>query len=188
MEGYTGRKTSSPSTGGMMKGSSDRHKALAASQGPISVALLTVSDSRSKNTDINAQYLERQLQEAGHKLSEYRLIRDDPEEIVAALQGLARSPAQVILVNGGTGISKRDNTIDVLEGLLVKKLPGYGELFRSLSYRQIGSAAMLSRAIAGLYEECIIFSMPGSPNAVSLAWEELIRPELRHLAYEAAKE
>jgi len=100
---------------------------------------------------------------------------------------LAKSDAQIILFNGGTGIAPRDRTYDVLSQRLEKVLPGFGELFRMLSYEQVGSAAMLSRATAGVYQNKVIFSTPGSPAAVKLAWEKLIAPELTHLAWEVVR-
>jgi len=167
--------------------SSSKHKAEAATRGPVSVALLTVSDSRTRETDVNAQYLDKALRERGHKVTGYAIIRDDPNQILEALTELVSGPSQVVLINGGTGISQRDNTFDVLNRNLEKTLPGFGELFRLLSYEQIGSAAMLSRATAGLFGGCVVLSMPGSPNAVKLAWKKLILPELEHLAYEMLK-
>lgn len=167
--------------------SSSRHKAEAATCGPVSVALLTVSDSRTRETDVNAQYLDKALREHGHKVTGYAIIRDDPSQILETLTKLVAGPSQIVLINGGTGISGRDNTFDVLSRNLEKTLPGFGELFRILSYEQIGSAAMLSRATAGLFGGCVIFSTPGSPDAVKLAWEKLILPELEHLAYETVK-
>jgi len=168
-------------------GSSKKHKEAAAHVGPVSVALLTVSDTRTESTDLNAQYLSKALQEQGHEVTAYMLIPDEPDQLLTALKALSSGPAQFILINGGSGVSKRDNTFDVLSGVLEKTLPGFGELFRFLSYEQIGSAAMLTRATAGLYSGCVVFSMPGSPNAVRLAWEQLIKPELKHLAYELSK-
>jgi len=167
--------------------SSNKHKAEAKTRGPLCVALLTVSDSRTQETDINAQYLAKAIHEAGHSVAESRLIPDDPGQLLTALNELASSPVRFILINGGTGIAQRDNTFDVLSKALEKPLPGFGELFRALSYQEIGSAAMLSRATAGLYRNCIVFSMPGSPSAVRLAWQKLISPELQHLAYELSK-
>jgi molybdenum cofactor biosynthesis protein B len=170
-----------------LSGSSKKHKETAAQLGPLSVALLTVSDTRTESTDVNAQYLREAIQKGGHEVTAYMLIRDEPEQLLSALKVLSSGSAQFILINGGTGVSKRDNTFDVLSEILEKDLPGFGELFRFLSYDQIGSAAMLTRATAGLYSGCVIFSMPGSPNAVKLAWEQLIKPELKHLAYELGK-
>ncbi len=93
----------------------------------------------------------------------------------------------MILFNGGTGFSRRDRTFDVLDRLLEKRLPGFGELFRMLSYEQVGAAAMLSRATAGVYRQTLIISTPGSPAAVQLAWEKLIAPELQHLVWELVR-
>jgi molybdenum cofactor biosynthesis protein B len=116
-----------------------------------------------------------------------RIVRDEPAEVEAALEELAASPAQVILFNGGTGISQRDRTYDVLSRKLEKTLTGFGEIFRMLSYEQVGSAAILSRATAGVYKGKIVVSTPGSPKAVQLAWEKLIGPELEHLAWEVVR-
>ncbi len=164
-----------------------RHKECASAGGPVAVAIVTVSDTRTPETDANRGYLEEQLRQAGHRLAAYRLIRDEPSEVERALEELAASGVQAILFNGGTGISRRDTTYDVLERKLEKTLPGFGELFRMLSYQEIGPAAMLSRATAGVYQRCVVFSTPGSPAAVRLAWEKLIAPELDHLAWEAIR-
>ncbi len=167
--------------------SSHRHKEIASNQRAIPVALVTVSDSRTEATDVNKRYLEVALSSDGHLLAAYRLIRDEPDQVRAVLDQLADSEVRVILFNGGTGISRRDTTIDVLDGLLEKRLVGFGELFRMLSYQQIGSAAMFSRATAGTYRGKIVVATPGSPAAVKLAWEKLISPELQHLAWEIAR-
>ena len=163
------------------------HKTLASAQGAIPVAVVTVSDSRTAATDTNKHYLEAALAAAGHQLIAYRLIKDEPDQVVAVLDELADGEARIILFNGGTGISRRDTTIDVLTAKLEKHLVGFGELFRMLSYEQIGSAAMLSRATAGTYRGKVVISTPGSPAAVQLAWEKLIAPELQHLAWEVAR-
>ncbi len=163
------------------------HKTIAAAQGAIPVALVTVSDSRTEATDTNKQYVEAALAAAGHRLVAYRLIKDEPDQVAAVLDELASGEARVILFNGGTGISRRDTTIDVLTAKLEKHLVGFGELFRMLSYEQVGSAAMFSRATAGTYRGKVILSTPGSPAAVKLAWEKLIAPELQHLAWEVAR-
>jgi molybdenum cofactor biosynthesis protein B len=147
-----------------------------------------VSDSRTPESDVNGRYLKEQLSAAGHNLAEARIIPDDPETLRSTLVELAGGPAEVILINGGTGISPRDTTIDVLNRIMEKTLPGFGEIFRYLSFKEIGSPAILSRATAGLFQGCVVFSMPGSPNAVRLAWEQLISREMRHLVYEIAKE
>lgn len=159
-----------------------------AGYGPVVVALVTVSDTRTPETDLNRQYLETRLAELGHSAVAYRLIRDEPDQVAAALDDLAALPAvRLILFNGGTGISPRDTTYDVLSRRLEKTLPGFGELFRMLSFQDVGAAAMLSRATAGVYRGCVVVSMPGSPNAVRLAMEQLIFPEINHLAWEVAR-
>ncbi len=168
----------------MTTGSSAQHRATAAQQGPVRIALVTVSDSRTPETDENAAYLRAEIQRAGHEVVAYRLIKDEVDQVEAVLDDLATSAARIILFNGGTGISPRDRTFDVLSRKLEKTLPGFGELFRMLSYEQIGAAAMLSRATAGVYRNKLVISTPGSPAAVRLAWERLIAPELEHLAWE----
>lgn len=171
----------------MSSPSSDAHHRIAAERGPVPVAVVTVSDSRTPETDTNGHYLRGALEAAGHRLAGYRLVRDEPAEVGAALDELAAGEARILLFNGGTGISPRDTTYDVLAARLEKTLPGFGELFRMLSWEQVGSAAMLSRAVAGVYRGRVVFSMPGSPAAVRLAWERLIEPEVQHLAWEVAR-
>ncbi len=167
--------------------SSAQHKAQAAQQGPIPIAIVTVSDTRTPETDVNAAYLREQIAALGHTTAAYRLIKDEPDQVAAVLDELAASEARMILFNGGTGISPRDRTYDALSRKLEKTLPGFGELFRMLSYEQVGAAAMLSRATAGVYHNTVIISTPGSPAAVRLAWEKLIAPELAHLAWEVVR-
>jgi molybdenum cofactor biosynthesis protein B len=167
--------------------SSAQHRSIAAQQGPVPIAIVTVSDSRTPETDVNAAYLREQIAAAGHHVAAYRLIKDEPDQVASVLDELATSQARVILFNGGTGISPRDRTFDVLSRKLEKTLPGFGELFRMLSYEQVGAAAMLSRATAGVYRQKVIVSTPGSPAAVQLAWEKLIAPELAHLAWEVVR-
>ncbi len=171
----------------LMSESVRRHKECASAGGPVAVAVVTVSDTRTPETDVNRAYLEEQLRKAGHRMATYRLIPDEPAQVEYVLEELAASGVQAILFNGGTGVSRRDRTYDVLERKLEKTLPGFGELFRMLSYGEIGPAAMLSRATAGVYRGCVVFSTPGSPAAVRLAWEKLIAPELKHLAWELAR-
>lgn len=171
----------------MTTGSSDQHRATAAQQGPVRMALVTVSDSRTPETDENAAYLRDQIERAGHVVVAYRLIKDEAAQVEAVLDELATGEARIILFNGGTGISPRDRTFDVLARKLEKTLPGFGELFRMLSFEQVGAAAMLSRAVAGVYRNTLIISTPGSPAAVRLAWERLVAPELEHLAWELVR-
>ncbi len=170
-----------------MDSSSARHKATAARQGPVPIAIVTVSDTRTPDDDVNGAYLREQIAAAGHRVVAYRIIKDEAEQVLAVLDELAEGEARLILFNGGTGISPRDRTYDALSRKLEKVLPGFGELFRMLSYEQVGAAAMLSRATAGVYRDKVIISTPGSPAAVQLAWEKLIAPELAHLAWEVIR-
>ncbi|MBX3002846.1 MAG: molybdenum cofactor biosynthesis protein MoaB [Anaerolineales bacterium] len=167
--------------------SSQAHRQLAAQRGPLALAIITVSDSRRAETDTNAHYLRLQIETLGHQVAAYHIVPDEPAEIQVVLDALAAGPAQLLLFNGGTGISRRDTTFDVLSRNLEKTLPGFGELFRMLSYAQVGAAAMFSRATAGVYRGKVVISTPGSPAAVQLAWEQLIAPELEHLAWEVAR-
>lgn len=159
-----------------------------AGQNPVTVAIVTVSDTRTPETDVNRHYLESQLTEHGHHQGGYRLIKDEPAQVEAVLDELTANPAvQLVIFNGGTGIAPRDTTYDVISRKLEKPLPGFGEIFRMLSYHEVGAAAMLSRATAGVYRHVVVFSTPGSPNAVQLAWEKLILPEIYHLAWEVVR-
>jgi molybdopterin adenylyltransferase len=159
-----------------------------AGKGPVTVAIVTVSDTRTPETDQNRQYIEKRMGELGHQVAAYRLIKDEPDQVAAVMQELTVMPeVQLILFNGGTGISPRDTTYDVVSKYLEKTLPGFGELFRMLSFQEVGAAAMFSRATAGVYHGKLIFSMPGSPNAVQVALEKLIIPEINHLAWEIAR-
>ena len=167
--------------------SSEQHREIASEQGPVKVAIVTVSDTRTPETDVNVAYLREQLAADGHIVAEYRLIKDEVDQVATVLDEMVESEARVILFNGGTGIALRDRTFDVLSRKLEKTLPGFGELFRMFSYEQVGAAAMLSRATAGVYRGKVIISTPGSPAAVQLAWEKLIGPELQHLAWEVIR-
>jgi molybdenum cofactor biosynthesis protein B len=164
----------------------DAHRAAAADEGPVTVAVVTVSDTRTPDDDPNGAWLQERIAAAGAVVAGYRVVRDEPGEIRPAIDELVAG-ARVVVVNGGTGISRRDTTYDTLAGMLEKQLPGFGELFRMLSYEQVGSAAILSRATAGTYRGSVVVSVPGSPKAVALAWERLIEPELAHLAWEVGR-
>lgn len=165
----------------------DEHRQQAG-RGPVTVAIVTVSDTRTPETDQNRLYIEGQMAALGHRVAAYRLIKDEPDQVAAVIDELTALPdVQIILFNGGTGISPRDTTYDVVSRRLEKTLPGFGELFRLLSYQQVGAAAMLSRATAGVCRGKVIVSMPGSPNAVQTALEQLILPEINHLAWEIAR-
>ncbi len=142
--------------------------------------VITVSDTRTPATDQSGQFICTALQEAGHTVARYQILKDEPQPIRELVQDWAGS-LPVILLNGGTGIAPRDTTYDAIEALLEKTLPGFGEIFRQLSYAQIGSRAIASRAIAGIHQKSLIFSLPGSIAAVQLAMHSLILPELPHL-------
>lgn len=148
----------------------------------VNCAVITVSDTRTPSTDHSGQLIQQLLQQAGHQIGFYTLIPDEPQQIEAQLTLLSDRPQiEAVIFNGGTGIAPRDTTYDALIQLLEKTLPGFGELFRWLSYQEIESRAIASRAIAGVYRKKLIFSVPGSTNAVKLALEKLIIPELVHL-------
>lgn len=152
----------------------------------VRAAVLTVSDTRTPETDTSGAYLLSELRARGHEVTGYRIVRDEAQDIRAALSELMRE-AVVVISSGGTGITGRDVTIPVVESLLTKPMPGFGELFRMLSYREVGGAAMLSRAVGGLAGGALLFALPGSLNAVQTAWEGLLRDELGHLAFEVAR-
>ncbi|MBD2020704.1 MogA/MoaB family molybdenum cofactor biosynthesis protein [Leptolyngbya sp. FACHB-36] len=148
----------------------------------VHCAVITVSDTRTLETDRSGQTIQQLLQSAGHQIGAYDLVKDEPMQIRSLLEDLSqRSDLDALIINGGTGIAPRDTTYDAIEALLEKTLPGFGELFRYLSYQEIGSRAIASRAVAGVFRSKLIFSLPGSTNAVALAVEKLILPELRHL-------
>lgn len=172
----------------MNSGSAGEHRKQAAEKGPVSVAIVTVSDTRTEETDVNGKYLREQLAETGHTVHSSRIVKDEPIEIRGVLDDLTSDEeVQVILFNGGTGVSRRDRTFDVISARLDKVLSGFGEIFRMLSYEQVGAAAMLSRATAGVCAGKVVFSTPGSPAAVRLAWEKLIAPELKHIAWDLTR-
>ncbi|HTL88424.1 MAG TPA: molybdenum cofactor biosynthesis protein B [Leptolyngbya sp.] len=145
----------------------------------VSCAVITVSDTRTIDTDRSGQLIQQLLAASGHTIAHYAIVPDEPERIRSQLTNLAHIDA--VILNGGTGIAPRDTTYDAIEQLLEKTLPGFGEIFRFLSYAEIGSRAIASRAIAGVYSGMLVFSLPGSSNAVKLAIEQLILPELGHL-------
>ncbi|MFO6597079.1 molybdenum cofactor biosynthesis protein B [Bacillus cereus] len=147
--------------------------------------IVTISDTRTEETD-SGQLLHELLKEAGHKVTSYEIVKDDKESIQqAVLAGYHKEDVDVVLTNGGTGITKRDVTIEAVSALLDKEIVGFGELFRMISYLEdIGSSAMLSRAIGGTIGRKVVFSMPGSSGAVRLAMNKLILPELGHITFE----
>ena len=166
--------------------SSLEHKA----QAPLSVAcfVLTVSDTRTEANDTGGQAIRDLLEHAGHSVSGHAIVKDEPSQVTAIVRRqLADQATQVIITTGGTGISARDTTYEAVTGLLEKQLDGFGELFRMISFHQIGSAAMMSRATAGTVGRKAIFVLPGSPAAVRLAMEKLIVPELGHIVQQLSK-
>ncbi len=145
-------------------------------------AVFTVSDSRTVATDSSGQLIQERLEAAGHAVSERVILKDDPDAIREAVLGSLSNPeVDAIIVTGGTGVSPRDVTPDTIEPLLQKVLTGFGELFRMLSFEEIGAAAVLSRALAGTAERTVVYVMPGSSAAVRLAMDRLILPELAHV-------
>jgi molybdenum cofactor biosynthesis protein B len=162
------------------------HKA----QAPRAVrcVVCTVSDSKTPDTDTSGQVLQALLTGAGHEVVGYQVVRDEPSQVHAVIHAACTNPAvQAVLFTGGTGITSRDQTFEAIDALLEKRLPGFGELFRMLSYQEIGPAAMLSRAQAGVRAGRLVVSLPGSPAACRLALERLILPELGHLVRELGR-
>jgi molybdenum cofactor biosynthesis protein B len=149
----------------------------------VACAVVTISDTRTAATDTSGRLICDALRKAGHTLTDYRILKDDGRRIVTHLKRLAsRGEVRIALLTGGTGVSPRDVTCEAVERLFDKRLEGFGEIFRALSYRQIGSSAMLSRATAGTCGGLCIFALPGSEKAVRLAMRRLILPEIPHLA------
>ncbi len=154
----------------------------------VRCAVLTVSDTRTPETDTSGAFITSSLTARGHEVVDYRIVPDEPEDIRVCLETWTRrDDVDAILSNGGTGIAARDTTYDVIAGLLERRLDGFGELFRMLSYQEIGAAAMLSRATAGVYRGRLLVALPGSPNAVRLGMDRLILPEIAHIVYELRK-
>ena len=172
--------------------SAAQHRALSRDT-PVSCAVVTVSDTRAEADDASGDLIKGRLRDAGHAVEFYWIVPDDGEGIRQVLLHLA-GQVEVVVTTGGTGISHRDTTVEVAERLIQKALPGFGELFRSLSYPQVGAAAMLSRATAGLYgledgpAETLLFCCPGAPAACALALDKLIVPDLSHVVWEMIRD
>jgi molybdenum cofactor biosynthesis protein B len=144
--------------------------------------VITVSDTRDESTDASGQAIKTYLNDEGHQSAGYRIVKDEAAEIEAVLEhSLGSDDVEAVIVNGGTGIAPRDGTYEVVSRFLEKKLDGFGEIFRYLSYLDIGSAAVMSRAAAGTARGKILISLPGSKGAVTLAMEKIILPEIRHM-------
>jgi molybdopterin adenylyltransferase len=162
------------------------HKANA----PASVGcfVLTISDSKTPETDTSGALIRELVTAAGHRVTGHAIVKDEPEQVAAVIRsGCAAPSVDAFILTGGTGITSRDSTYEAIEALLDKRLSGFGELFRMLSYEEVGAAAMLSRAQGGVVQGRVLFSLPGSPNACRLALERLIIPELPHLLREVRR-
>ncbi|BCX87937.1 molybdopterin adenylyltransferase [Methylomarinovum tepidoasis] len=146
---------------------------------PLAIAVLTVSDTRTEETDTSGRLLAERLQSAGHRLAEKRIVPDDIYRIRAAVSGWIADPeVNAVLTTGGTGVTGRDGTPEAVAPLLDKVLDGFGEVFRMISYRQIGTSTIQSRALAGVANGTYVFCLPGSRNACATAWDELIQAQL----------
>jgi molybdenum cofactor biosynthesis protein B len=159
-------------------------------QAPDSVdcAVVTVSDTRTLDNDGSGAKIAALLEAAGHRVVARRIVKDEPDQVEAAVREfVADANVDAILLTGGTGIAARDQTPDAVRGLLTRELPGFGEIFRVLSFQEIGAAAMLSRALGGVIDQTIVLLMPGSTAAVRLAMEKLILPEIAHLVEHARR-
>ncbi|MDT7856440.1 molybdenum cofactor biosynthesis protein B [Rubrivirga sp. S365] len=160
---------------------------------PVSCAVITVSDTRNEDDDASGEAIKARLRDAGHPVEFYRIVPDDGEAIRQVLLHLA-GQVEVVVTTGGTGVSRRDTTVEVAERLIQKALPGFGELFRALSFETVGAAAMLSRATAGVYghadgpAETLLFCCPGSTDACALALDRLILPDLAHVVWEVVRQ
>ena len=159
------------------------------SHAPVTVAafVITASDTRSEKEDSSGRAILDALEGGGHTVAGYRVVPDEPERMRALIEEAHGLGARAVIINGGTGIARRDQTIETVRALFEKELPGFGELFRMLSFKEIGSAALLSRATAGSYKGMILIALPGSTNAVRLAMRELILPEVGHLVRELSR-
>ena len=162
------------------------HRAQAQAQ--VRCFVLTVSDSRTEDTDSAGRAIVELLTGAGHEVVERRLVKDEPDQVrLAVAMQLAQERVQAIITTGGTGISSRDRSYEAMTGLIEKRIDGFGELFRALSFQEIGPAAMLSRAFAGTAQGKILIALPGSEHAVRLALTKLVLPELGHLVHEVSR-
>ena len=154
----------------------------------VSVSVITVSDTRTLETDTSGRAIAELLEHAGHRVHRREILKDEPAQVEASVRrAVADTDVDVVITTGGTGITSRDSTYEAIDGLLEKRLDGCGELFGMLSYPEIGAAAMLTRATAGLAGGTIMIALPGSEDAVRLGMEKLVLPELGHLVREARR-
>ncbi|HUM14354.1 MAG TPA: molybdenum cofactor synthesis domain-containing protein [Candidatus Nitrosotalea sp.] len=162
------------------------HKATAPRS--IGCFVLTISDSKTEATDTSGMLIRERIAAAGHTVVGHAIVRDEPTQVTAVIRtGCADPAVEAFILTGGTGVTSRDSTFEAVEALLDKRLTGFGELFRMLSYEEIGAAAMMSRAQGGVVQGRALFSLPGSPNACRLALEKLILPELGHVLREVRR-
>jgi len=150
-------------------------------------AIITCSDTRTRETDTSGNHIQELLQSAGHEVAFRTLVPDDADHIRAAISSALSAGVDLVITTGGTGISRRDTTFEAIQDLIRTEIPGFGELFRMLSWEEIGAASMMSRAIAGLIDGAILFALPGSRNAVDLGMQRLILPQIGHLLVERSK-
>ncbi len=169
-----------------MSNPTDQHRA-AAQDHRATCCVLTVSDTRTAQTDKGGDAVTQSLVAAGHTVVQRGLVADEPTAIRDTLKRWLADAPDVILTTGGTGIARRDTTVEIAREFIDKELEGFGELFRMLSWQEVGPAAMLSRAVGGLAHETLLFTLPGSLNAVNLAMQKLIIPELPHLVWERSR-
>jgi molybdenum cofactor biosynthesis protein B len=164
-----------------MEPNDPHHQHRARAPRTVLCSALTISDTRTPETDRSGPVLRETLEAAGHQVVSQAIVPDDPEAIRAAILGALAEGAQAVVCSGGTGLTRRDSTFEVVSALIERPLPGFGELFRMLSYEEIGAAAMLSRAVAGVVGGGVVFALPGSSKGARLGMEKLVAPELGHV-------
>ena len=166
--------------------SHEEHRA--AAPAAVGCHVITVSDTRTEETDTGGRLLRTLLAEGGHRVTGHEIVPDEPAVLRAAIESrLEADGTQAIITTGGTGISRRDGSYEVITGVLEKRLDGFGELFRALSFEEIGPAAMMSRAVAGTVRGKVVIALPGSSNAVRLGMTRLVLPELGHMVREVSR-
>lgn len=164
------------------------HKELSADRQRLPFAVVTVSDTRTEETDKSGKLIRDLLAEKGHRVVRYRIVKDDPEQVRREVEACLSDPeVRILVTNGGTGVARRDGTYEVVSSFLEKTLTGFGEIFRMLSYQDIGPGAIMSRATAGIARGKVVFAIPGSTGAVRLAMEKLILEEAGHIYWEITK-
>ncbi len=169
-------------------GGYSEHKELSADKENLPFAVITVSDTRTEETDKSGKLICDLLTQKGHQIAGYQIVKDDPEQVRRALETCLSDPKVcIVITNGGTGVARRDGTYEVVSSFLEKTLTGFGEIYRMLSYDDIGSGAIMSRATAGIARGKVVFAIPGSSGAVRLAMEKLILEEAGHIYWEITK-